>query len=77
MFNFGLGTHPATRRRGDVVTASLCTPQRRRRYVSNETPNDVSVVRLPNVLLVCHDDVSWGRNDVVPSVYLRDVSRLI
>ena len=31
-------THPATRRRGDIVTASLCTSQRSRRYVSNETP---------------------------------------
>ena len=75
-------THPAMRRRGDVVTTSLCMSQRRRRYVSNETPNDVSVerrqdvsvVRLHDVLLVCCDDVSRERNDDVPSVRLHDVS---
>ena len=75
-------SHPATRRRDDVVTASLCTSQQRLRYASNETPNDVSVerrqdvsvVRLHDVLLVCHDDVSRERNDNVPSVCLHDVS---
>ena len=75
-------THPAMRRHGDVVTTSLCTSQRRRRYVSNETPNDVSVerhqdvsvVRLHDVLLACCGDVSRGRNDDVPSVRLHDVS---
>ena len=48
-----------------------CMSQRRRRYVSNETPNDasvkcrqdVSVVCLQDVLLVCRDHVSKGRND--------------
>ena len=57
--------HPATIRRGDVVTTSLCTSQRRRKYVSNETPydvwmecrQDVSVVLLHNVLLERRDDV--------------------
>ena len=61
---------------------SLCTSQRRRGYVSKETPNDVSVerrqdvsvVHLHDVLLVCRDDVSRGRNDDVPSVRLHDVS---
>ena len=75
-------SHLATRRRGDVVTTSLCTSQRRLRYVSNETPNvasverrqDVLVVRLYGVLLVCHDDVSRERNDDVTSVRLHDVS---
>ena len=75
-------THLVTRRRGDVVTTSHCTSQRRRRYVSNETPSDVSVerrqdvsvVRLHDVLLVCCDDVSRERNDDVPSVRLDDVS---
>ena len=75
-------TQPAKRRRGDVVKTSLCTSQRRRRYVSNETPNDipverrqdVSVVRLHDVLLVCRDHVSRGRNDDVSSVRLHDVS---
>ena len=38
-------SHPATRRRGDGVTTSLCTSQRRRKYVSNETPNNVSMER--------------------------------
>ena len=51
-------THLVTRRRGDVVTTSHCTSQRRRRYVSNETPNDVSVVRLRDILLERRDDVS-------------------
>ena len=45
---------------------SLCTSQRHLSYVSNETPNDVSVesrqdvsvVRLHDALLVRHDDVS-------------------
>ena len=75
-------SHPATRRRGDVVTTSLCTSQRRRRNASNETPNDVSVerrqdvsvVRLNDVLQVCCDDFSRGRNNDVPSVPLDDVS---
>ena len=75
-------THPAIRHRGDVVTTSLCRSQQRRRYVSNETPNnvsverrqDVSVVRLHNVRLECCDDVSSGRNDNVPSVRLHEVS---
>ena len=75
-------SHPAKRRRHDVVTASLCTSQQRLRYASNETPNDVSVEgrqdvsveRLHDVLLVCHDDVSRKRNDNVPSVCLHDVS---
>ena len=70
------------RRRGDVVTTFLCTSQWRRRYVSNETPNNVSVERRENmsvvglrgVLLICRDDVSWERNDDVPSVRLHDVS---
>ena len=43
-------THPALRRRGDVAATSLCTSQQRRRYVSNETPNDVSMER--------HQDIS-------------------
>ena len=75
-------SHPATRRCGDAVTTSLCTSQRRRRYVSNETPNDVSVerrqdasvVRLYDFLLVCRDDVSRVCNNDVPSVSLQDVS---
>ena len=75
-------SHPATRRCGDVVTMFLCTSLRRRRYVSNETPNDVSMelrqdvsaVRPHNVLLEHRDDVSRGRNNDVPSVHLHDVS---
>ena len=80
--NYQSISHPPTRRRSNVVTASLCTSQQHRRYTSNETPNnvsverrqDVSVVRLHNILLVCCGDVSWGCNDDVPSVRLHDVS---
>ena len=62
---WSFSSHPATRRHGDVVTMSLCTPQRRRRYFSNETRNDVSVehrqdvsvVRLHNILLERCDNV--------------------
>ena len=69
-----LTPHPETRRCGDVVTTFLCTSPRCLKQVSNETSNDVSVVRrqdvsvvrLHDVLLVCHDDVSWGRNDDAP-----------
>ena len=75
-------THSALRRRGDVAATSLCTSQWRRRYVSNETPNnvsmerrqDVSVVRLHDVLLERHNDVSKGRNNNAPSLRLHDVS---
>ena len=78
----GNTSHPAKRRRGEVVTTSLCASQRRCRYVSNETPNDVSVeprqdvsiVRLHVVLYVCRDDVSRGRNNDVPSVRLHGAS---
>ena len=74
--------HLATRHRRNVVTTSLCMAQWRRRYISNEAPNDVSVehrqdvsvVRLHNFLLKRRDNVSRGRNDDVPSVRLHDVS---
>ena len=75
-------SHPAFRRRGNVATTSLCTSQRRRRYVSNETSKDASmkrrqdasVVRLHDVLLKRRNDVSKGRNNHVPSLRLHDVS---
>ena len=75
-------THPALRRRGDVAATSLCTSQWRSRYVSNETPNDVSMerrqdvslVRLQGVLLERHNDVSKWRNNDAPSLHLHDVS---
>ena len=75
-------SHPALRRCGDVAATSLCTSQWRRRYVSNETPNDVSmerrqdvsVVRLHDVLLERHNDISKGRNNDAPSLRLHDVS---
>ena len=80
-FLFNRKLHPATRRRSDVVTTSLCASQRCRSYVSNETSNDVSVerrqdvsvVRLRDILLERRGDVSRGRNDV-PSVRLLEVS---
>ena len=80
---FGIeASHSALRRRGDLVTTSLCTSQWRRRYVPNETPSDVSmerrqdvsVVRLHDVLLERRNDVSKGRNNDVPSVRFHDVS---
>ena len=72
----------APRRHSDVVMASLYTSQQRRRYVSNETPNDVPVechqdvpvVRLHNVLLECCGNISRGCNDDVPSVGFHNVS---
>ena len=75
-------THPALRRRADVVTTSLCTSQLRRWYVPNETTidvlmerrQDVSLVRLQGVLLECRNDFSKGRKYDVPSVRLHDVS---
>ena len=66
----------------DVVTTSFCTSQRRRSYVSNETPNDVSVelrqdvsvVPLHDVLLERRYDVSRGGLNDVSSVRVHDVS---
>ena len=74
--------HSVRRRCSDVVTTSLCTSQRRRRYVSNETPNDVSmerrhdvsVVRLHDVLLERPEDALRGCNNNVPSERLHTVS---
>ena len=74
--------HPATRNRDDIVTTSLYTSQRRRRYVSNETTNDalvehrqdVSVVRLQDILLERLNDVLRGGNNDVSSVRLHNVS---
>ena len=57
--------HPATRRRGVVVATSLCTSQQRLRYVSNETPNGVSMAR--------HQSVSMVRTHNVLLVRLYDV----
>ena len=53
-------THPALRRRGDVAVTSLSTSQRRRRYVSNETLNDVSMELRQDVSVVCLHDVLFG-----------------
>ena len=75
-------THPALRRRGDVAATSLCTSQWHRKYVSDETPNDVSMerredismVRLHDILLERHNGASKWRNNDVPSLRLHDVS---
>ena len=77
-----LVSHQGIRRRSDVVTTSLSTSQRRRRYVPNETPNDVSLERHQDVSMVCPhdvllerpDDLFKERNKDVPSVRLHDVS---
>ena len=52
-------TQPATRRCGEVVTTSLCTSQRRCRYVPNETPNNVSVDRRQYVTVVVFTTTYW------------------
>ena len=75
-------SHPATSRRGVVVATSLYTFQQRNRYISNETPSDVSlerrqvvsVVRPHDILLERLDDVLRGRNNDVPLVRLHDIS---
>ena len=76
-------THLAKRRRGDVVKASLCTSQRRRRYISNVTPHDVSmerhqdvsVVRLHGILSERCDDVSRGRKRATSHKYFSTTSQ--
>ena len=75
-------THLETRRRLDVVTRSLWSFQWRLRYFSNETPNgfsvecceDVSVVRLHDILLERRDDVLRRRNNDLSWVRLHHVS---
>ena len=75
-------TRPARRRRDDVVATSFSPSKQRRRYVSDETPNDVSmerrqdvlVVRLQDVIKKCRDNVSRVRNNDVPLVRLHNVS---
>ena len=78
---FIVNTQQITRWHGDVAITSLCTSQQRRRYVSNETPNDVSVkycqdvsvVRLHNVILERCENVSRGRNNNFQLVRLHDI----
>ena len=61
-------------RQKDVVTTTLCMSQQRRKYISNETLNevsversqDVSVVRLHSVLLKWCDYISRRRYNDVP-----------
>ena len=75
-------THSARGRRDNVVATSFCPPKRRRRYVSNKTPNDfsveriqdISVVRLQSVIKERHDNVLRVRNNDVPLVRLHNVS---
>ena len=68
--NYQILTNNFPTRHQDIVattTTTLCASQRRRSCISNETPNDVSVVRhqdvsvvrIRNVPLVCLYDVSW------------------
>ena len=73
---------PSNKMSNYVLTTSICMSQRRRRYSSNETPNDVSVerwqdvsvVHLHDVLLKRRDDVSRVRNNDAPSVRFHDIS---
>ena len=65
---------PGIKRRGDVVTTSLCRCQRRLRYVPNEKPNDVSMESFQEVSVVClHNALLERRNDVSKG-RLHDVS---
>ena len=74
---FGSTPHPATRRRGDV---SLYVPVKSQLHLKwnsqpclDGTSQDVSVVRLHDILLERGDDTSRGRNNDVSSVRLHDV----
>ena len=76
-------SHPTLRHRGNVATTSLCTSHWCRRYVSHETPNnvsmerrqDVSVIHLLHVLLERCNDVLKGRNIDIQSLHPHDVSK--
>ena len=72
--NIAIMTHPALRRCDDVAAMSLCTSQRRHRYVSNETPNDVSMERREDVSMVRLHDVLLERHNDVSPLRLHDVS---
>ena len=82
IFSLGLVNHSYFTKFFEPCTASLCTSQQRRRYVSNETSKDtsiencqkVSVVRLNDVLLERCDEVSRKCNNDVPSERLHSVS---
>ena len=70
------------RRRHDIASTSFCLSQRRRKYISNETPNEVSVelcqnfsvVRLYNVMKKRLDKVSRICNSNIPLIRLHNVS---
>ena len=76
---FPPGIRTSSRRRSDVSLYVPATSQ----YVSNETPNDVSMERRQDVSVVClHDvllerpnEVSKGPNNDAPSLRLHDVSK--
>ena len=73
---------PVTRRRSDVVTTSLGMSQRRRRYVSNETPTSsrwnvaktsqwyVSTISYWNVVTMSQEDVAKTSHQYVSSTSL-------
>ena len=67
-------SHSTARCHADIVKMSLSTFNQRRRCVSNETPNDISIERLHGVLLKPRDDISRGGNKDFPSARLNDVS---
>ena len=67
-------THPATRRCGDVVTTSLSTSQRRRRYVSIEKLNDVSMKRQQDVSVICLHNILLERLKQVSNETPNEVS---
>ena len=71
---FSSYTHPASGRRGGVVMTSFCPPQLRRRYVSNETTNDVSMERRQDVSVVRLCDIAQGRLSDVSKIPNHNVS---
>ena len=75
-------TRPVTGGCGDVAALSPCTSQQCHSYASTDTHNevlmehrqDISVVRLHDVILKRRQNASRRRNNNVPSVRLHDVS---
>ena len=81
MFLFVSDLQPGSKTSRRHCNNFFCLSQWRCRYVSNETPNDlsierrqdVSLVRLHDVLLERYEDVSRGCNNDVLSVRLPDI----
>ena len=71
---FHMPSHPENGRRDDIVATFFCPSQRHHKYVSNETPNNASVERRKDVLVVRRQDVIKERCDNVSRVLNNSVS---